>query len=242
MKSRNTGENNPNFGKKWSEKNKIKASETRKSVLENNDELRYRLGNSNRGKKFSKELIQKMHSGRTPDSYSKPHTEKSKALIGIKSREKFTEEYKESQRAKMEEMGYWRPLSEIESYEIYFKECNWTERMFDLVPDENNLLKENGVFNNKNNTKGVVRDHILGRKKGFSDGIFPEIIRHPCNCQLILHRDNVAKAQRGKGRPDSSMEIGELFEKIINYENEWHEQEKCLELIKRYNNGERWQR
>jgi hypothetical protein len=36
------------------------------------------------------------------------------------------------------------------------------------------------------------------------------------------------------------MTLEELFENIENYKNEWHEQEICKNLIKRFKNGERY--
>lgn len=106
--------------------------------------------------------------------------------------------------------------------------------MFDIV--ENNILMLNGVFNSKSNHKVVVRDHIFGRKSGFLELVFPELIRHPCNCQLILHADNSSK------RSSNNQTLDKLFEKIISYDKCWFEQDMVLDKIERYNRGERWVR
>lgn len=34
--------------------------------------------------------------------------------------------------------------------------------------------------------------------------------------------------------------LDELFDRIINYNKEWFEQEKVLKLIEEYKNGKRW--
>jgi len=185
-----------------------------------------------------------MHGHRTFESYSREHSDESKKKIGKKSSEKFTEEYKIAFRKKMEDSGRWLPLEEKEDCQIYFKEASWIDKMFDLVEDGRELLKEFGVFHNTKNIEGVVRDHKYGRVSGFKNKIFPEILRHPANCQIILHSKNVSKGQlnRGRGRIDSSISLEKLFEEIKNYQKQWKEQKLVLELIKRYENGERWER
>lgn len=45
---------------------------------------------------------------------------------------------------------------------------------------------------------------------------------------------------KGFKNPDSQT-LEELFLKIQNYSKEWIEQEKCLELIIKYQNGERYE-
>ena len=84
----------------------------------------------------------------------------------------------------MELQGNWIPLNKKSDYEIYYKEANWICGMFDIIKDKEqlSLLNKFGVFNAFTNTKGVVRDHIYSRHSGFRDGVFPEIMRHPCNC------------------------------------------------------------
>ena len=52
-----------------------------------------------------------------------------------------------------------------------------------------------------------VRDHIFGRKNGFVLGVFPEIIRHPANCQIITHSDNIKKSLKN-GDSDIKLLIG----------------------------------
>lgn len=84
---------------------------------------------------------------------------------------------------------------------------------------------------------------MYSRKSGFINGVFPELLRHPCNCQIITHFNNVSKAQtkvNNRYTDNDSHTLQELFSKILNYSGEWKEQQLCLHLIEKYNNGERW--
>lgn len=235
------GINNPNFGKKWNSDKKKQQSEIIKSKVD--DDYRVKAGSANRGKKFSKELIEKMHRHRTFESYSRPHTQDSKEKIGKKSKEKFTENYKQSYRKKMEEIGKWIPLDKKTDYEIYFKESDWIKSMFDeLYIEYKDLIESHGIFNTHSNTKGVVRDHAFSRRSGFDLGVFPEILRHIENCQIILHSDNVKKNVSKNVESDSIL-LEELLDKIEHTQyNNWEEQEVCLAKIREYRNGKRWNR
>lgn len=235
------GINNSNFGKKWNLDKKKQQSEIIKSKVD--DEYRLKVGSANRGKKFSKERIESMHGHRTFESYSRPHTQDTKEKIGKKSKEKFTEDYKQLHRQTMEEKGYWISLDKKTDYEIYFVESNWIKPMFDELYYENRLLVETyGIFNAFDNTKGVVRDHAFSRRSGFDFGVFPEILRHIENCQIILHSDNVKK-NVSKNINSDSLSLEELFDKIKNTcYTKWEEQEICLAKIKEYRNGKRWNR
>lgn len=87
--------------------------------------------------------------------------------------------------------------------------------VIDIDEKTNDILKL-GFFNQKTNTKGFVRDHKFSRKSGFNDLIFPEILRHPCNCSLIIHGDNVRK-HHSKSIQSDSIQLSELFDNIYNY-------------------------
>ena len=82
---------------------------------------------------------------------------------------------------------------------------------------------------------------MFSRRSGFNLLIFPEILRHPSNCKLIKHGANISKQQNKKIKSDS-INIDELFNRIINYSIEYPEQSICLEKIKKYINGERYER
>lgn len=232
---------NPSSGRKWSDERKRKHGDIIKSKVD--DEYRRKAGSANRGKKFSPERIARMHKHREPGSYSRPKSQDTRRKIGDGSRLKFTPEYKRRMRDHFESTGYWIPLSDVTDTKIYFKMANWVDRMFDLVYDQDQLLLlgERGVFNCKTNRKGVVRDHKFSRRSGFNAGVFPELLRHPTNLQILTHSDNVKKKRRQYVDSDS-ITLEELFYNIRSFPNSWKEQEKCLQLIERYTNGEKWSR
>jgi hypothetical protein len=143
----------------------------------------------------------------------------------------------------MESLGYWIPLKDKSDYEIYYQQADWIERMFDLIDCKKplRLLKKHGVFHNKNNTSGVVRDHMLSRKTGFNLGIFPQILRHPANCQILTSKDNIKKKSSRYIDADH-LTIDELFDRIESYKRYWKEQELCIVLISEYKSGQRYER
>jgi hypothetical protein len=229
------GKENSNYGNKWSEEQKLKQSDLIKSKV--NDEYRFKCGSPRRGKKLDRETIIKMHGNREKSSYSHPHTKESKLKIGIKSKEKFTPEYFKKIRSIMEKNGSWVPLSKKEDRSVYFKESNWNKKLFDVLYSKYKILIETyGIFNSTKNSRGCVRDHIFSRQSAFDLGVFPEIVRHIENCQIILHKDNVKKAFTKK----DGISLEQLFEKIEKTSHVWEEQEICLKLIEDYKNGKRW--
>lgn len=85
----------------------------------------------------------------------KRHTEETKKLIGKKSSEKFTPEFKLKMRKILEERGYWIPEAQIPKYLKYYRACEWDEG----VPNT-------GDFNR-------VRDHEYSRIDGFTNNVPP---------------------------------------------------------------------
>ena len=235
------GEDNPNFGNRWSPEQRKQAS-ARATEQMRDPTQREMAGRANRGKKFSPELVHRMHVGRSPESYSRPHTDEAKVLIGKKSAEKWTPEYRRRHRQKMEEIGRWVPLEEKPAYAVYSKEANWVASMLDFVSiEETGLLKTLGMWHFSSNRGGVVRDHMYPRRSGFEARGFPEILRHPCNCQVITHSENVSKAQKGKkDREDQTLD--QLFTRIEEFSGDWPEQATCVALISSYRQGSRWER
>lgn len=227
----NRGENNPNFGNSWSDEQRIKQGELIKSKV--TDEYREKAGRANRGVKFDSNRIQKMHGHRDRSSYSRPHTESAKEKIGIKSREKFTDEYKCRVRELLVKNGKAVPDSKKDDFVIYKSHAEWVHRMWDLIDDQS-LLESVGIFNSYTNLNGCERDHKFSRMSGFSEGVFPEILRHPANCQLLTHSANSSKREK------SSITKEELFSAIRCYNKKWKEQELVLDLIVRYESGERF--
>jgi hypothetical protein len=54
--------------------------------------------------------------------------------------------------------------------------------------------KRNGTLN----INGVSRDHLYSITDGFKNKVSPEIIRHPSNCELLLHKNNQIKNVKSK--------------------------------------------
>ena len=232
-----SGENNANFGKKWTEEQRLSASVLKKAQYAENPEYAYSVGKSNRGAKFSEDRIAAMHGHRTADSYKHYPTDEVKNIIGQKSKEKWTAEYKEKYRKTMEDAGYWVPLDKKDPYDIYYKQSNWIDSMidhFDIRAKQH--LNECGIFG-KRNTKGWVRDHIVSRMIGFEFGIPAFIIRHPANMQFISHSDNIKKgfSERQLTHLDKELIITQLLKRIQEYKLDWKEQSMCIEYIRNKN-------
>lgn len=231
-----SGGKNPNYNNRWSDEQRLKASNMMKQSYIDDPDKAYKSGASNRGKKFSKERIEKMHSNRSRDSYCGRHpSEETRKLIGEKSKEKWTPEYKEQHRKKLEDLGYWVPLSEMSEFKKYNKLSNWTCDMVEFfTEDELSNHKLFGTFNSKN-SKGYVRDHIVSRYIGFSNNIPYKIIRHPCNMRYIKHSENVTKGFDDKKLLDFEIVymIKCLINRIKNFELVWVEHDECLDIIKK---------
>lgn len=77
------------------------------------------------------------------------------------------------------------------------------------------LIKKYGWYKAKNrgdNSNGVNRDHMYSIKEGFLNNVNPEIIKHPANCELLSHQDNLKK------HGNSSIMLNELLEKIKDWD------------------------
>ena len=235
------GKNNPNYNNRWSDNQKQKQSLKIKDNYDKDPTLRYRCSPKGTKKPNLSKKLKEYYKTHDANMKGKHHSKKTKLIIGKKSKAKFTKEYKELQRKQYEQKGIWIPLNQKSDYMIYYKESNWIQRMFDIITDSNQqkLLKEFGIFNSYSNTKGVVRDHMYSRLSGFKNGVFPQILRHPCNCQIILHASNVAKKQN-RYIDDDSQTLEELFTKILQYDKIWIEQDICKKLIQDYLAGKRW--
>ena len=109
---------------------------------------------------------------------------------------KFTEKYKEP-------------------FLLYRQRCNFTFNVKDF-PEKFDLsiIKKIGRYspsNKGNNINGVSKDHMFSIKNGFDQKVDPEIISHPANCKILLHRDNQRKHSK------SSITLEELLIRI----DEW---------------------
>ena len=236
-----TGENNPNYGNNWTDEQKIVQSILVKSKVD--DRYRALCAKAMKGKSgtlFSAEhrlKISEGHKGIKNYFYGKTHSEETKLKIGIKSKERFNqEEFLAKSRLTRELKGLWIPNKLRDSYDLYNKLANWKFGFIAKNENEVKLLKTNGVFNSWTNINGIVRDHIYSRMHGFNNLVFPEILRHPVNCQLILHKENTSK------RSESNMSLDYLFDLIINYKDEYIEQDLCILKIQEYKENKRYKR
>jgi hypothetical protein len=235
-----SGAKNSNYNKRWSKETKLQFSETCKRLM--TAERKVLIGNQHRGKKVTEEQKRAMslaHLGKK----GTPHTKESKIKIGIKSSAKFTDAFKKQIREKNEASGVWISLSQKDDYQLYCKFANWPKRMWDQISNEKEkkLFEEFGIWNSKNQklNPGCVRDHKFSRRSGFRLEVFPEILRHPCNLQILLHSQNVAKKKdRYVDRDDQTLE--ELIFKIKNFNQEWFEQKECLQKIEAFLNGKKY--
>lgn len=239
-----TGESNPNFGNKWSDEQRKNASERLKKRFEDNPHLRWLAGTANRGVKFSEERIAAMFEHRAPESFrNRVFSDEDRALIGKHAKQRFEDpEYKRNILEKgmktREDRGYITPRELRTDFSLYYVQAKWIDRMWELVqcPDQINLLRELGVWHPKENLRGVVRDHVFTRSDGYKNKVFPEILRHPCNCRIITHSYNSVK----KGR--SCISLDALFCSIEEYQGDWIEHDLVLNLIDLYRQGFRWDR
>lgn len=107
-------------------------------------------------------------------------------------------------------------LCRLEYYSAYRPTCRFTfslsnySEWFDFSE-----LEKYGMYsptNRGNNLNGVSRDHLFSVSDGFKLKISPEIISHPANCRLIIHRQNNKKHSK------SSITYSELLKEIEKFE------------------------
>jgi hypothetical protein len=100
--------------------------------------------------------------------------------------------------------------------QLYRMKCAFNFALNDF-PDEFDfsLIEKHGWYRAKNrgdNLNGVSRDHIVSVKFGFEKNISPDIIKHPANCQLLIHGENISKGHK------CNLTIDQLMVKI----QEWN--------------------
>lgn len=97
--------------------------------------------------------------------------------------------------------------------ETYRWKCKFNFDVEDY-PEEFNLdlVNKYGWYCNDGNFDKVSKDHIISIKYAHKNNIDPKIIKHPANCKLILHKDNILKNDK------NGMSIKELTDKIKKME------------------------
>lgn len=239
-KGKGIGKDNPNFGKKWDAERKKRQSEIIKSKVD--DTYRKKCSSGMLGKKVSDESKIKRKETRlgkygkfNPDIFL---SEEARRKIGEKSSSKFTEDFKEKMYRTMVERGYWIDKKNKEPYFFYRDLSNWNCNVLIYKVKGSDLINEIGFYSTENRN-GLVRDHRYCRRDGFDNLVFPEILRHPFNCELISHPDNIRK-QQSKNIESSSISLSDLLNGIKEYHFEYHEQDLCLERINQYEMGLRY--
>ena len=194
---------------------------------------RYGTEKANELKKIRSKVFKKTweNPDRTLSFLGKSHNTETKEIISKKSSDKFTPEFKERI---FYSTGLWTRPEEKTDFEIYSELSNWIKPMWNIA--ENKILLECGIWHPTENPNGVVRDHMVSRKFGFDNHVYPEILRHPANCYIMLHKNNSSKG------PKSSLTLNELFDRIKEYQGIWYEHDLVLQKIKLYENGNFWKR
>jgi len=144
-------------------------------------------------------------------------TNSAKVFWNSKSEEEkllIKQERNETARKTNEEKGRWKKLEDLTDYQIYFNASRFKFGFTNNISSaEYALLEKFGVFNNKSNTKGCVRDHLLSRRFGFENNLPTWIISHPANCQIVLHSENVRRSFTN----DNLITLDELLKRIEEY-------------------------
>lgn len=109
----------------------------------------------------------------------------------------------------------------IEEYRRYQLDCRFDFNLSDYEEEFNfGLIGEHGWYSpsnsNKPNLSGVSRDHIFSVRRGFELAVDPEIIKHPANCKLMIHGENIGKGKK------CDINIEELKEKIKVWDEKYH--------------------
>jgi hypothetical protein len=82
----------------------------------------------------------------------------------------------------------------------YRSNCKFNFNVWDYPDEFNlNLIYKHGWYKAKNrgdNLNGVSRDHKISIRFGWENGIDPEIMKHPSNCELMSHPDNIGKNKK----------------------------------------------
>ena len=239
MKGKFTGIDNPNFGNYWTEEQRNNQSDKIKSLVD--DQYRLNSAKAMKGKTIDDDTKNKRKSTileRYGNFLSIHHTDETKKLIGEKSKLKFTEEYKANHYEVMVNLGNWISREDKEPYHFYKMISNWNYNVFEYNVLGQDLYETFGYFNRKNKD-GVVRDHRFSRYSGFKLNVFPEILQHPFNCEMLKHSENIKK-HHSKTINSDSITLNELFDGILNYDKLYKNQDICVALIQSYKDGERY--
>lgn len=101
-------------------------------------------------------------------------------------------------------------------YNNYVIECRFKFNVWDYPEWFNvDLIKQHGIYkasNRGNNLAGISRDHMYSVSQGFANDISPQLISHPANCELMIHKIN------NKKNTKSSLSLQQLKERIKEFQ------------------------
>lgn len=107
----------------------------------------------------------------------------------------------------------------LPAYDKYKRECQFQFGIKNYPTEfDFTLIEKHGWYKPKNhgdNLGGVSRDHIMSVKWGFENKIDSKYIRHPANCQLLIHNDNVSKGKK------ESITLDILLERIRVWDSKY---------------------
>jgi len=199
--------------KSWSDPDLVQRQKDILNKAYENPEVRERLSKSQK-QRWSDPKLRKIASEKAVIAHRNPETRRTR-------RETF------------EKHEFWVPIEDHKPLTVYKLSINWNHRIMKTVELPNDL-KIVGLYNVHSNPNGYVRDHKFSVFHAYKNKVFPRIVRHPCNCEIMLYTENSAK------RAKSSITLERLFADIRAFSSNWQEQEECLRDIERYENGERY--
>lgn len=105
--------------------------------------------------------------------------------------------------------------------DAYYMACKF-EFSISKFPEwfDGSIIKNHGMYSTPGsrrgvkNTNGVSRDHLVSVSYGWENNIDPNIISHPANCDLKLHKDNQKKRHKCEITIEDLKERIKSFEKI----------------------------
>lgn len=103
------------------------------------------------------------------------------------------------------------------NYYEYYRPSSKFDFDIDLYKDRFDLsiVKIYGWYspsNKGNNLNGVSKDHLFSVKDGFINKVSVDIIKHPANCKLMIHKHNQIKNSK------SSITLNELLKRIEEWD------------------------
>ena len=117
--------------------------------------------------------------------------------------------------------GKWLLPEEKEAASLYYEKAHFDIDILEYLDDPNEIAKRE--------IPKMVRDHCYSRKEGFRNNVNPEILKHPCNLQLLTCGENLNKWNKNVN--DCSITLKELYERIKAYKGNYPKHKLVLDLI-----------